>query len=139
MSKLVFIVDVLSLILLLLFFSTFIALELAAAQAELSATLVILAVFVILMLFIIYVIVKYSAKIKPEPLIPTYDHPISTLGDICEVLEDITPANTGWVRYRGELWRATSVRSVFKKGDIAYVVAIRGTILIIEREPPLRL
>lgn len=130
--------DISGLIILFLTFFVIIVMGIISAGAGPGAVIVLLAGFAILILLIIYAVIRYSAKIRPEPLIPTYDHPIPALGDTCEVLEEITPANVGWVLYRGELWQATSVRSTFKKGDIAYVIAVRGTILIIEREPPVR-
>ncbi len=91
-----------------------------------------------IILLMLYLLMRYSGKVTPEPITPAHEHPLPLIGGVCEVLDEISPMRSGWVRYRGELWKAFSVRSTFKRGDIAYVIDARDRFLIIEREFPLR-
>lgn len=101
-------------------------------------SLIIGVVAIIATVVIMFFILKYSKKIIPAPVVDRIESPIPMIGGLCEVLDDITPTEPGYVRYRGELWKAFSVTSSFKKGDYAYVVDVRGKFLIIEREPKVR-
>jgi len=125
----------------LLFFLLFWALILVSfviIQKGMMISIAFMLLVAAVILFFLYLLIRYSGKITPEPIIPTHEHPLSLIGGICEVLDEISPAKSGWVRYRGELWKAFSVRSIFKRGDVAYVVDVRDRYLIIEREPPIR-
>jgi len=45
-----------------------------------------------------------------------------------KVIENIRPARDGWVRVRGELWRAAAEENI-SKGETVEVVAIEGLLL----------
>ncbi len=126
---------VVAFLLVLIFLMMLIMLVLIAGGAPLITVLFgLISIFVILVF--IWIIMKYSATLRPEPITERPEHPLPLVGGLCEVLEEVTPTKGGYVRYRGELWKAFSIRSTFKKGDYAYIIDVRGRFLIIEREPP---
>ncbi len=127
--------DFISMFYLILFVLVILLMILAVSHASILA--IILGLVVLIATYVIfYVIVKYSQGVTPTQIVEHPEHPLPLVGGICEVLDEVTPTKSGWVRYRGELWKAYSIRSVFRKGDIAYVVDVRGRFLIIESEPP---
>lgn len=105
----------------------------------LTITTIVALLFLIIVFLLLDYLVGMSRKIKSAPIEEAPQAPWNMIGGICEVLDEITPMNSGWVRYKGELWKAYSIKEVFKPGERAYVVDARGTYLIISREPPIRL
>lgn len=126
--------DIVSILSIFLFLVFMVFLLVLASHATL-ASIVIGLLSIIVILVIMLVILKYSRKIIPAPIVDRLESPIPMIGGLCEVLDTVTPTVPGYVRYRGELWKAFSIQSTFKKGDYAYVVDVRGKFLIIEREP----
>jgi len=126
--------DIVSILYVLLFLLFIILLILIAGHATIISVIFAL-VSIVGVSILLMMIIKYSQKITPSPVIEKMESPLPMIGGICEVLDDISPAKDGYVRYRGELWRAFSVKSTLKRGDYAYVVDVRGRFLIIEREP----
>ncbi|MEM3754800.1 MAG: nodulation protein NfeD [Candidatus Bathyarchaeia archaeon] len=83
------------------------------------ATIAIVAGFT---LFTIYKVLKAKSK---KPI--TFD----MIGENVEVIEEIIPGKAGFVRYKGEYWKAKSDESL-KPGVKAVVVGKEGPILIIK-------
>jgi len=126
--------DIVSLLYFVLFIVVIIVLGVFAAHATLLS-LIVGIVFILVILIILAMIIRYSEQLQSAPIIERMEHPLPLIGGLCEVLDEITPTKPGYVRYRGELWKAFSVRSNLSRGDYAYVVDVRGRFLIIEREP----
>lgn len=126
--------DIVSILYVLLFLLFIVLLILIAGHATIISVIFAL-VSIVGVSILLMMIIKYSQKITPSPVIEKMESPLPMIGGICEVLDDISPTKEGYVRYRGELWRAFSVKSTLKRGDYAYVVDVRGRFLIIEREP----
>jgi len=57
------------------------------------------------------------------------------IGETIEVVDEITPDKPGYVKYRGEYWRAHS-NSTLKAGTTGQVVGKEGPILIVEPKWP---
>jgi membrane-bound serine protease (ClpP class) len=77
-------------------------------------------------LFTIYKILK--AKSRKPAIIP------DMIGEKVEVIEEILPNKAGFVKYKGEYWKAKSNESL-KPGMTAIVVDKEGPILIIKSKP----
>jgi len=129
--------DIVSILYAVLFIIVVILLLMISAHATIIAILYGV-ISIVAILLVLFLILRYSRQIRPTPIVESIQHPLPPIGGLCEVLDEISPAKPGFVRYRGELWKAFSVHSTFKKGDHAYVVDIRGRFLIIEREPIIR-
>ncbi len=87
-----------------------------------------LPLFLILIIMIILaIILGLRVKTKPSPL--------DLRGKTCIALEDVTPINFGWVRIRGELWKAKSINSIIRRGERAVVIKVLDDHLIIEKTP----
>ncbi len=126
--------DVVSLFYFLMFFMFLIIMMLMTSHAT-FASIIFACTSLIITSVLLYMIIRLSQRIRPVQVADRTESPYPMIGGICTVLDEITPTKDGYVRFRGELWRAFSVKSNFKRGDYAYVVDVRGRFLIIEREP----
>jgi membrane-bound serine protease (ClpP class) len=72
--------------------------------------------------FMVYKILRVRVK---KPVIGEF------IGEKVEAVDEITPDKIGFVRYKGEYWRARSTSTV-KRGDAAVIIGKDGAILIVK-------
>ena len=82
----------------------------------------------LLLLILIVLVIIMTGDIRKKS-------PLDLEGEVCIVVEDLSPEKWGWVRVRGELWRARSLRSVMKKGERGIVIKVALDHLIVEKTP----
>jgi len=81
--------------------------------------------------FLIIVILIIVAILKPV----SKKWALDLVGEECVAIEEVSPTKMGWVRVRGELWKAKSIRNVLKKGDKGIVVRVFTDYLLVDKPP----
>ncbi|MHA1616782.1 MAG: NfeD family protein [Candidatus Njordarchaeales archaeon] len=81
-------------------------------------------------LFLIIIIALIIVILRPQGKRWALD----LIGEECIVVEDLSPTKMGWVRVRGELWRARSIRSDMKRGDRGVVIKVFRDYLLVDKE-----
>jgi membrane-bound serine protease (ClpP class) len=86
------------------------------------------AVATILGFFTFFMVYKIVQARRRKPILS------GIVGETVEVVEEISPNKVGFVKFRGEYWRARS-KITLREGSLALVVGKEGPILLVEPKP----
>jgi membrane-bound serine protease (ClpP class) len=90
-------------------------------------TLTVIAPTVVFGLFLVFAIYKVTEIRKKKPAIG------EIIGDVAQTIDPIGPEKTGFVRYRGEYWKA-SAKEEIEKGKEVEIIGKEREILLVKRK-----
>lgn len=75
-------------------------------------------------LFLVFAVYKVTEVRKKKPVIGEF------IGDIAQTIDPIGPEKEGYVRYRGEYWKARSEEEIEKKEEVEITGKVREVLLV---------
>lgn len=75
-------------------------------------------------LFLVFAIYKVTEIRKKKPVIGEF------IGEIAQTIDPLGPGKTGYVRYRGEYWKARSEEEIEPKAEVEITGKVRETLLV---------
>ncbi len=91
-----------------------------------------LTLFFVSSLFLVLVVRTFFLRLFPgDSKIESVDEDEAARGSIVDVVQDITPARHGRIRFQGSTWDAESEETL-QKGEKAVIVARSGTLWIVQ-------
>ncbi|MGB9927953.1 MAG: NfeD family protein [Methanosarcina sp.] len=75
-------------------------------------------------LFLVFAVYKVTEVRKKKPVIGEF------IGDIAQTIDPLGPEKEGYVRYRGEYWKARSEQEIGKKEEVEITGKVRETLLV---------
>jgi membrane-bound serine protease (ClpP class) len=75
-------------------------------------------------LFLVFAIYKVTEIRKKKPVIGEF------IGEIAQTIDPLGPGKTGYVRYRGEYWKARSEEEIEQKAEVEITGKVREMLLV---------
>lgn len=91
-----------------------------------------LTLFFISSLFLVLVVRSFFLRLFPgDTKVENVDEDADARGSLVDVIQDITPARHGRIRFRDSSWEAESEETILK-GEKAVIVARSGTLFVVQ-------
>lgn len=75
-------------------------------------------------LFLVFAIYKVTEIRKKKPVIGEF------IGETAQTIDPLGPGKTGYIRYRGEYWKASSEEEIEPKAEVEITGKVRETLLV---------
>ncbi len=98
------------------------------AEAQMTMIYYVLVPTVIIAIFFAFALYKVMQVRKRKPIVGE-----DMVGDRAEALDEISPGNSGFVRYHGEYWKAES-EEIIKVGEKVKIIGKDGPVLTVKLE-----